>query len=83
MQKGTSRNSCLVPYTLQPFEALTPEAKPLKGLGHRDEPFIMERRGRQSHWEVETQVESRRKRDGKTPKVWRAKAEPQPCVAKV
>ncbi len=24
-QKGTSRNSCLVPYSLQPFEALTPE----------------------------------------------------------
>ncbi len=43
-QKGTSRNSCLVPYTLQPFEALTPEGKPLKGLGHRDEPFRMERR---------------------------------------
>ncbi len=27
-QKGTSRNSCLVRYTLQPFEALTPEGKP-------------------------------------------------------
>ncbi len=31
MQKGTSRNSCLVPYTLQPFEALTPEGKPFEG----------------------------------------------------
>ncbi len=36
-QKGTSRNSCLVPYTLQPFEALTPD--PLKKSGHRDEPL--------------------------------------------
>ncbi len=35
-QKGTSRNSCLVPYTLQPFKALTPEGKPFEG--HRDEP---------------------------------------------
>ncbi len=36
-QKGTSRNSCLVPYTLQPFEALTPDR--LKKSGHRDEPL--------------------------------------------
>lgn len=39
-------NNCLVPYTLQPFEALTQEDKPLKGLGHRGEPFEMERRAR-------------------------------------
>ncbi len=32
MQKGTSRNSCLVPYTLQTFEALTPEGKPFEGI---------------------------------------------------
>uniref|UniRef100_A0A672L6Q2 Uncharacterized protein n=1 Tax=Sinocyclocheilus grahami TaxID=75366 RepID=A0A672L6Q2_SINGR len=32
MQKGSSRNSCLVPYTLQPFEALTPEGKPFEGI---------------------------------------------------
>ncbi len=31
-QKGTSRNSCLVPYTLQPFDALTPEGKPFEGI---------------------------------------------------
>ncbi len=31
-QKGMSRNSCLVPYTLQPFEALTPEGEPFEGL---------------------------------------------------
>ncbi len=31
-QKGTSRNSCLVPYTLQPFKALTPEGKPFEGI---------------------------------------------------
>ncbi len=31
-QKGTSRNSCLVPYTLHPFEALTPEGKPFEGI---------------------------------------------------
>ncbi len=41
-QKGTLRNSCLVPYTLQPFKALTPERNPLKGLGHRHEPLWME-----------------------------------------
>ncbi len=29
MQKGTSGNSCLVPYTFQPFEALTTEGYPL------------------------------------------------------
>ncbi len=39
-QKGTSRNSCLVPYTLQPFEALTPD--PLKESGHRDKLLLME-----------------------------------------
>ncbi len=38
-QKGMSRNSCLVPYTLQPFESLTPEGEPFEGLGQRDEPF--------------------------------------------
>ncbi len=38
------RNSCLVPYTLQPLKAITPGVNPLKGLGHRDEPFWMERR---------------------------------------
>ncbi len=32
MQKGTSRNSCLVPYTLQPFKALTLEGKPFEGI---------------------------------------------------
>ncbi len=31
-QKDTSRNSCLVPYNLQPFEALTPEGKPFEGI---------------------------------------------------
>ncbi len=31
-QKGTSRNSCLVPYTLQPFKALAPEGKPFEGI---------------------------------------------------
>ncbi len=41
-QKDTSRNSCLVPYTLQPFKAL--KVNLLKGLGHRDETFRMERR---------------------------------------
>ncbi len=38
------RNSCLVPYTLQPLKAITPGVNTLKELGHRDEPFWMERR---------------------------------------
>ncbi len=44
-QKGTSRNSCLVPYTLHPFEALTPKVNPLKGLGRRDELRGLHSRG--------------------------------------
>ncbi len=32
-----TQKGCLVPYTLQPFEALTPKVNPLKGLGRRDE----------------------------------------------
>ncbi len=32
MQKGTPRNSCLVPYTLQPFKAITSEGKPFEGI---------------------------------------------------
>ncbi len=32
-QKGTSRSSCLVPYTLQTFEVLTLEGKPFEGIG--------------------------------------------------
>ncbi len=44
-QMGTSRNSCLVPYTLQPFKAITPEGKPFEGTrAYRDEPFRMKRR---------------------------------------
>ncbi len=31
-QKGTSGNSCLVPYTFQPFEALTMEGNPFEGI---------------------------------------------------
>ncbi len=31
-QKGTSRNSCLVPYNFQHFKALTPEGKPFEGI---------------------------------------------------
>ncbi len=31
-KKGTSINSCLVPYTLQPFKALTPEDKLFEGI---------------------------------------------------
>ncbi len=41
-QEGTSRNSCVVPYTLQPFKALT-EGKPFEGI-RAYEPFRMERR---------------------------------------
>ncbi len=42
-QKGTSRNSCLVLYILQPSKFSLQRVNPLKGLGHRDEPFRMER----------------------------------------
>ncbi len=31
-QKGFSRNSCLVPYTLQPFETLSPEGNSFEGI---------------------------------------------------
>ncbi len=43
-QMGTSRNSRLVPYTLQLFKGLTPEGKHFEGIRAYGEPFLMERR---------------------------------------
>ncbi len=51
-QKGTSRN----PYTLHHSKLSLRRVNPMKGLGHRDEPFRMERRETlQGHWPSSTE----------------------------